>query len=177
MAACPLFIAPRTIPTIVKFNLALSVVGFVVVLFLLLIFGKRSQPWSFLQHTEGTSGWSVGIAWILGVANSMYPFSCTDAAIHIAEEMKSPEKTLPQVLNMTLAIGFATAFPLIFIMMLSMTSTPAVLNATLPFAELFLQSTNSKAITTFVISWVTLVLFSALIGQWVTCGRLIWAFA
>lgn len=36
---------------------------------------------------------------------------------------------------------------------------------------------GSKAITTFIVSWITLILFSALIGQWVTCGRLVWAFA
>ncbi|KAL9598111.1 MAG: hypothetical protein Q9179_004036 [Wetmoreana sp. 5 TL-2023] len=107
----------------------------------------------------------------------MYAFTSTDAAIHIAEEMVHPEKRLVQVLNMTLAIGFATTFPLLVVMMLSMTDVSRVINATLPYGELFLQVTGSKIVTTILMSWVTLALFSALIGQWITCGRLAWAFA
>ena len=107
----------------------------------------------------------------------MYAFSSTDAAIHIAEEMVHPERRLPQVANMTLAIGFATTFPLLLVMMLSMADMDAVVESNLPYAELFQQITNNKAATTFIMCWITLVLFSALIGQWVTCGRLAWAFA
>lgn len=107
----------------------------------------------------------------------MYAFTGTDAAIHIAEEMFHPERRLPQVVNMTLAIGFATSLPLLVTMMLSMADTDAVVNSALPYAELFQQITGSKAVTTFMMCWITLVLFSALIGQWVTCGRLAWAFA
>lgn len=107
----------------------------------------------------------------------MYAFASTDAALHIAEEMIQPERRLPQVLNMTLAIGLATSLPLLVILMLSMANMDAVANSALPYAELFHQITANKIITTIIISWITLVLFSALIGQWVTCGRLLWAFA
>ena len=107
----------------------------------------------------------------------MYAFTSTDAAIHIAEEMVNPERRLPQVLNMTLTIGLATSFPLILVMMLSIVNSDAVVESILPYAELFYQATNNKAATTFMVCWIILVLFSALIGQWVTCGRLVWAFA
>ena len=176
-AACPLFTSPRIIPVILQATLAFSVAGFLIILIILLFLRQHSQHAAILFDTSGTSGWGTGTAWLLGLTNSMYAFTSTDAAIHIAEEMVRPEKRLPQVLNMTLGIGFFTAFPLLVVMMLSMTDVTRVIYATLPYGELFMQITGNKIVTTFLMSWVTLVLFSALIGQWVTCGRLAWAFA
>ena len=96
-------------------------------------------------------------------------------------------------MNLTMAIGFFTAFPLLLVMMLSLADIDNVIHSTLPYAELFYQITDSRTTTILIMWWVTIVLFSALIGQWViqsydvvrikvnmvqvTCGRLAWAFA
>ena len=144
---------------------------------LLLTFRRHSQPIGTLLDTSGSSGWSGGIAWVLGVTNSMYPFACSDAAIHIAEEMINPAKRLLQVAFVILGVGFATAFPLILLMMLSITDKDAVVQSPLPYAEAFYQMTGNKALTIFMTIWVTFILFSALIGQWIVVGRLAWAFA
>ena len=84
---------------------------------------------------------------------------------------------LPLAMNMTMFIGLLTAFPLMLVMMLSLTDVDTVIHSTLPYAESFYQITGSRTITTFIMCWVSIVLFSALIGQWVSCGRLTWAFA
>ena len=76
-----------------------------------------------------------------------------------------------------MTIGLLTAFPLLLVMMLSLTDIDSIIQSTLPYAELFYQITDSRIITTLIMCWVTIVLFSSLIGQWVTCGRLAWAFA
>lgn len=176
--ALPLFIGPRAIPTILQASLSFTVLGFLITTALLLFFRQQTHSPAVLLDTHGSSGWKPGMGWILGVANAMYPFSSTDAAIHIAEEMIDPARRLPQTLNMTLAIGIATALPLAVLTMLCATDIPAVLRAPLPYAEAFLQITGgNRALTTFLTVWITLVLFSALIGQWVTVGRLTWAFA
>lgn len=73
----------------------------------------------------------------MGIGNSMYAFTSTDAAIHIAEEMVDPELRLPQVVNMTLAIGIATSFPLLVMMMLSVANMDAVENSALPMPNYF----------------------------------------
>ena len=106
----------------------------------------------------------LGPAWLLGVTNSIYAFSGTDAVIHIGEEMKDPERRLPQAMSLTMAIGFMSAFPLLLLMMLSMADMDAVVDSTLPYAELFYQITGSKTVTTLTICWVTMALVSALIG-------------
>ena len=174
----PLFLGPQLIPRIVQVSLAFSVTGLIIIFCLVLLLRKQSQPLSFITNPgPGSSGWGIGPAWLLGITNSMYAFGATDAVIHIAEEMKDPEWRLPQAMNLTMTIGFFTAFPLLLVLMLSMANVEAVMHSTLPYAELFHQITGSRIITTLIMCWVTIVLFSALIGQWVTCGRLAWAFA
>ena len=176
LSVTPLFLGPRLIPKILQISLVVSVTGFVAIFCLVLAMRKQSQSFSYITTPRlGNSGWSLGPAWLLGITNSMYTFAGTDAVIHIAEEMSEPERRLPQVMNLTMTIGFMTSFPLLLIMMLSMADMHAVLVSKLAYAELFYQITGSKIATTLIICWVIVVLFSALIGQWVTCGRLAWA--
>ncbi|KAG6986464.1 choline transport protein [Physcia stellaris] len=178
LSLAPLFLSPRLIPTIVQIGVAFSVTGLVLVFYLVLALRKQSRPLSYVMSSfHGTSGWSIWPAWVLGVTNSMYAFSATDAVIHVAEEMKNPERRLPQALNVTMMIGFVTAFPLFLLMMLSVADVDAVLKSRLPYAELFYQITGSKTITTLMACWVTVALFFSVIGEWVTCGRLTWAFS
>ena len=178
LSVSPLFLGPRLIPRILQISLTFSVTGLIIIFCLVLAMRKQSQPFSSITDPgPGRSGWAIGPAWLLGVTNSMYAFSATDAVIHIAEEMNDPERKLPMAMNLTMVIGFMTAFPLLLVMMLSMADIDAILNSTLPYAELFRQITDSRAVTTLIMCWITVVLISALIGQWVTCGRLAWAFA
>lgn len=133
--------------------------------------------------------------------------------IHIAEEMKHPERNIPIVMYgflvsefqaanltlvriLTLTIGFWTAFLLMLALMLGMTNIDAVIDSQFPYAELIYQITRSKLVTTALMCWISMILYcqsesqilmthklltglfiAALIGQWITCGRLAWAFA
>ncbi|KAL8735112.1 MAG: hypothetical protein Q9166_000988 [cf. Caloplaca sp. 2 TL-2023] len=92
-----------------------------------------------------------------------------------------------------MAIGFLTAFPMSLALMFGMTDIDAVLNSSLPSAEIFYQITQSRGIVTFMMCWVILVYYSesarsamglplmtsavALTSQWVTAGRMTWAFS
>ena len=96
--------------------------------------------------------------------------------IHIAEEMKQPERNIPIVMYvshllelqetrlifpriLTLTIGFFTAFPLLLAMMLGMTDIDAVIDSPFPYAELLYQITGSKLVTTAIMCWVSMVLY------------------
>ena len=101
LSVIPLFISPRLIPRIVQISLALSLIGLIVVFCLVLALRKQFQPLSSITTSgPGRSGWAIGPAWLLGITNSMYVFSATDAVIHIAEEMEDPEQKLPQAMNL-----------------------------------------------------------------------------
>lgn len=47
---------------------------------------------------QGRSGWTPGVAWVLGITNALFCYGGTDAAVHIAEEMRSPGRNLPIVM-------------------------------------------------------------------------------
>lgn len=90
-------------------------------------------------------------------------------------------------------IGFLTALPMSLALMFGMRDTDAVLSSKSPNAQIFYQITGSKAIVTFMMCWVILVYFCgwkkeqnqfqadnlivSLTSQWVTAGRMTWAFA
>ena len=62
--------------------------------------------------------------------------------------------------NLTMCIGFLTAFPMSLAMMFGLRDIDAVLNSSLPSAEIFYQITGSKGIVTFMQCWVIVVYFS-----------------
>ena len=98
LSVSPLFLAPRFVPRIVQISLTFSVTGLIIIFCLVLALRKQSQPLSSITSPgPGQSGWEMGPAWLLGITNSMYPFSATDAVIHIAEEMKNPERKVSKV--------------------------------------------------------------------------------
>ncbi|KAI9718467.1 MAG: hypothetical protein M1828_006712 [Chrysothrix sp. TS-e1954] len=178
LTAAPLFLLPRSVPKITQATLILSVSGFVVIFCMLLGLKKQTQPASFItQSGLGKSGWNMGTAWMLGVGNALYAYGSTDGAIHIAEEIPRPGKNIPLAMNLTMLIGFLTAFPMSLALMFGVTDTDKVLDSKLPSAEIFYQITDSKTVVTFMMCWVILVYFMALTSQWVTSGRMTWAFA
>ncbi|CAG8948961.1 hypothetical protein HYFRA_00002089 [Hymenoscyphus fraxineus] len=174
----PLYLTPRSLPLLTTISLWVSLLGFGVIFVVLVAMKKHNNPWPYLTESHlGTSGWGEPTAWILGSINSMYAFSGCDAPIHIAEEVPKPGIKIPAVMNLTMFIGALTTFPLLTLMMYAMRDMQAVITSGLPSAELIYQITESKTVTTFMMCWVILVYTSSLIGQWVTCGRLVWAFA
>jgi choline transport protein len=106
-----------------------------------------------------------------------YAFVATDAAIHIAEEMKRPSSQLPLILNSTIVIGFLTTLPLILAMMFTIRDLDAVLASPLPSLEVYYQATGSAAAATGLQVILTITFFNAIMSEWVTCSRMVWAFA
>jgi choline transport protein len=80
-------------------------------------------------------------------------------------------------MNLCLLIGTSTVFPLVTVLMYTMTDMEAVINSALPSAELIYQATGSKPVTIFLMSWIILAYASAICSAWVASGRITWAFA
>jgi choline transport protein len=79
---CPLFAMPKKISWTVQGTLYLSVLGCVIYLIVVCSMHQSTQPGSFVTRSDlGTSGWSSGVAWLLGIANAMYAFGGTDAGM------------------------------------------------------------------------------------------------
>ncbi|KAJ5775639.1 amino acid/polyamine transporter I [Penicillium nucicola] len=174
----PLLLCPERIPLITILSLYLTLSGFVVWVVTILVMHKHgNSASSIIRPGTGTSGWNGGTAWLLGVINSMYSFGCTDGAIHIAEEIRLPGRRLPQIMNLTMAIGLCTAIPMITIIVVTAKDMEKVMNAGMPAIEVVYQPTGSKRVTIALSVLLTIIYASCLPPQWVTCGRLAWAFA
>ncbi|RKL23004.1 hypothetical protein BFJ68_g1208 [Fusarium oxysporum] len=176
--AVPVFVASKRLAWLVQTALLLSVVGMALWLFIPVGMHQHVNNGSFLVESGlGVSGWGSGAAWILGISNGMYAFGGTDGAIHISEEMTQPGRRVPQVIIMTMFIGFFTALPLFIALMYFMTDLDAVRSAPLPSLELVYQATGNRNITLFLTILLLIVFILSLPSQWVTCGRMAWAFA
>ncbi|EQB51137.1 amino acid permease [Colletotrichum gloeosporioides Cg-14] len=107
----------------------------------------------------------------------MYAFGGTDGVIHISEEMPHPGRRVPQVMMLTMIIGLATAFPLFLSLMFYMKDFAAVISSRLPSLELINQVTGNDKVTLPLFAYILFVYLVCLPSQWVTSGRLAWAFA
>ncbi|KAH6989506.1 amino acid/polyamine transporter I [Ilyonectria sp. MPI-CAGE-AT-0026] len=178
ITAVPVFVASNQLAIVVQTSLFLSLVGMALTLFVTTGMHQHTNEGSFLvQANLGTSGWNSGTAWMLGIANCMYAFGATDGAIHISEEMSQPGRRVPQIIIMTMMIGLLTSLPLFIALMYFMTDLEAVATSPLPSMELIYQATGNRNITIFLVSWILAVYVLALPSQWVSSGRIAWAFA
>lgn len=129
----PLFVAPKRVDVTVQVTLYASLIGMVVSFVIVLAMRKQVQPGSFITQSHlGTSGWSDGTAWLLGIVNAMFTFGGTDGAIHISKEMQHPGRRVPQVMSATMAIGLLTTLPLFLALMFCMKDLDTVTSSPLP---------------------------------------------
>ncbi|KAF5585852.1 HNM1-choline permease [Fusarium subglutinans] len=112
-------------------------------------------PGTIMLENRGISGWNAGTGWLLSIAAALYCFAGNGAVTHIAEELLSPGRKLPQVLNMSMAMGIVIVIPF----------------------EVFYQATGSKAAATGLQAYLTFLYYTFIPSQWVTCSRITWAFA
>ncbi|KAK7191822.1 hypothetical protein PSPO01_02271 [Paraphaeosphaeria sporulosa] len=180
----PLYMIPKRIPLTVQITLYASLAGCLVWFITTLAMKQHTQPGSFITATEyGTSGWSYSTAWLLGISNAMYAYGGTDGAIHISEEMPSPSRRVPQVMSVTVWIGLFSSVPLIIALLFCITDLDAITSSPLPSLEIIFQATGSRTSTAILSVWLLVVYISrlhktvCLSAQFLTVGRLAWAFA
>ncbi|KAF2798207.1 amino acid transporter [Melanomma pulvis-pyrius CBS 109.77] len=174
----PLFVAPKKITWTVQASLYLSLVGCATLFVTVLAMKGKTQSRSFItQPGLGSSGWSDSTAWLLAISNAMYTFGGTDGAIHISEEMHLPGRRVPQIMGVTLVVGLLSSLPLFIALMFCMTDLDAVRSSPLPSLEIIYQATGSRVATSILMIWALAAYIVCLSAQWVTSGRIAWAFA
>ncbi|KAF5641399.1 choline transporter [Fusarium sp. NRRL 52700] len=174
----PIFAFPKSVPKITTGSMYLSLGGFVAWFVVLLATKSRTNDASFvLASDQGSSGWNSGTAWILGITNAMYNYGGSDSPIHIAEEMHSPGRKLPIVMNSTMLIAVFTAVPMMVAAMFKITDVEAVMNSGFPAVELLYQATGNRNLTIVMAVWLIIVFASCMPPQFITAGRVTWAFA
>ncbi|PLB46239.1 choline transporter [Aspergillus steynii IBT 23096] len=175
----PVFAVSSRISLVAQAALYLSLAGYLIFFIVSLAMHQQTQPGSFVVASgQGNSGWGQGTAWMLAVSNAMYAFGGTDGAvIHICEEIPRPARRVPQVMIMTMIIGLITCLSLFIVLMFFISDMDAVRTSPLPSLEVIHQVTGSRSVTLGLFILLFVVYLSCLPSQWVSSGRIAWAFA
>ncbi|OAA60374.1 Amino acid/polyamine transporter I [Niveomyces insectorum RCEF 264] len=193
---------PRQIPLIEKVLFFASLGAFVVFFISVLAMSDvKSSGAKVFTKWRNQSGWPDGFAFLLATGTAMYDYIGTDAVIHLAEvsqvlalhpsayisvaifgltgnkEIPRPSKNVPQVMNMTMAMGIFTALLWTIAFMFSVTDYDAIGSSAQPLMEILDQALGKPKVVTFYTCWFLFVYVGCALSNVATAGRLAWAFA
>ncbi|WWC87420.1 uncharacterized protein L201_002309 [Kwoniella dendrophila CBS 6074] len=161
--------------------MVLSIVGSLVIIITLLAKASPRASGSFVfASVTNATGWnSPVIAWLIGLLPSSYAFIGFDIVYHVSEEMPNAKKEGPTAANWTIAFSGISAWVIIVCVLFSISDLDRVLGTSygLPFAQICMDATNSKAATTIFILILLIVFSNATRGNTISAGRTLMAFA
>ncbi|OQO05760.1 hypothetical protein B0A48_09854 [Cryoendolithus antarcticus] len=144
------------------------------------------QPASFVFATFiNNTGYSQnGLAFIVGLIGTNWPFACLDSATHLAEEVPRPERNIPIAICGTVAIGFTTAWFFAVAMFFSLygsiedlTNTPTSTPILALFASALTGRRGQIAGAIVLESMILTTGMGCMIASHTWQSRLVWSFA
>ncbi|KZF20763.1 choline transporter [Xylona heveae TC161] len=171
----------RVLPKVATVTLYTSLVSFIVILITVPARAPTHQTAKFVfANFVNNTGWkSNGIAFIVGLINTNWPFACLDCATHMAEEVAQPERMIPISILGTVAIGFCTSWTYCVSMFFSMNNLDNLFSTPteVPILELFYQALGNKAGAIVLESLILATGIGCLIASHTWQSRLCWSFA
>lgn len=172
----------KPLPKISALSLYMSLLSFITIIIVILAKADgefQSAKFVFATFDNGT-GWSKsGIAFIVGLINPNWSFSCLDCATHIAEELIHPERDVPIAIMGTVAIGFVTSFCYLISMFFSIKNMDDIFssNTGVPIMDIFYQVVGSRAGAIGLEVLIMLTAIGCNINSHIWQARLCWSFA
>ncbi|RAL65257.1 hypothetical protein DID88_001363 [Monilinia fructigena] len=171
----------QILPTLGTVTLYTSLLSFTAILVYVPSQAPTHQDIKFVFATFiNNTGWSNNaIAFIVGLVNTNWAFSCLDSAVHLAEEVHQPEVVIPISIMATIAIGFTTAWFFIVAMFFSLNKFDTIVGTLtrVPILELFYQSVGNKSAAILLESFIMTTGIGCLIACHTWQSRLCWTFA
>ncbi|KAI5964714.1 uncharacterized protein KGF55_001783 [Candida pseudojiufengensis] len=172
----------RPLPAISTATLYISLLSFFIIIVVVLSMHSGEFQDAKVVFTEfnNSTGWnSSAIAFIIGLVNPNWAFSCLDAATHIAEETLHPETQIPIAIIGTVVVGFITAFSYCVAMFFSINDIEGIMtsNTGVPIMDIFYQATSSKAAAVGLQCLILLTAFSCNIGCHTWSSRIAYSFS
>lgn len=89
---------------------ALSLVSFLVILVTCLALSTKNSSTAVWTTFDNATGWPSAITFLTGLVTPAAMYGGIDACLHLAEECKQPERTVPKAVMCVVAIGSTTGF-------------------------------------------------------------------
>lgn len=172
----------RSLPIVSSSSLYISLTSFFVITVTVLACssGQFNDPKFVFATFYNQTGWqNAGIAFIMGLINPAWSFSCLDCATHMAFEVEKPERVIPISIMGTIAIGFITSFCYVISMFFSIRDIEELLNSTTgaPILDIYNQALNNKHGAIFLGCLVLFTSFGCVIACHTWQARLCWSFS
>lgn len=172
----------KPLPMISQSALYVSLLSFVVITITVLAKSSghyQSASFVFSDFSNGTGWSSSGIAFIVGLINPNWSFSCLDAATHLAEETLTPETDIPKAIIGTVLIGFFTSFIYVIAMFFSIRNLDDILKSNIgaPILDIYHQAIGNRGGAIVLGCFFVLTLVGCNISSHTWQARLCWSFA
>ena len=170
------------LPIVGNSALYVSLTAFITITITVLVCSRghyQNADFVFVEFNNGTGWKSSGVAFLIGLINPNWSFSCLDCATHLAEEVANPESIIPKAILGTVTIGFLTSFPYVISMFFCIRNLDDIMNSTtgLPILDIYYQALQSKggALVLGLLVFATAVCCTISCHTWQ--ARLTWSFA
>ncbi|KAI1401690.1 amino acid transporter [Hypoxylon fuscum] len=156
-----------------------SLLGVVIISIVLLATSDKNDAHYVFAEFQNETGWSDGMAWILGLLQSALSLIGFDAALHMTEEMPRPAIDAPRAIIYAVMVGGVTGTAFILVILGCITDPDTVLNTptNMPIAELILQGTGSRAAATILTLMLAVCFINGTNGCVTSSSRLLFAMA
>ncbi|KAF4990282.1 hypothetical protein FDECE_14425 [Fusarium decemcellulare] len=170
----------RLLPTANLISGVVHVVSFVAALAVLAVMAEKNSAHFVFVDVQNLTGWSSdGVAWMVGLVSTIYPFLGYDAACHLSEEIPYAARNVP--LAIMGSIGLNGLMGLVFATMILFSTPPLenILNSPtgFPFIQIFFDITKNHAAATILSLIVVVIAMAATVAGITSTSRTLWAFA
>ncbi|KAJ5405509.1 hypothetical protein N7465_006793 [Penicillium sp. CMV-2018d] len=157
-----------------------NVASFVIVTATILAMNDHKQPASFVfQDFQNGTGFSTGMAAIIGVLQACFGMCCYDAPSHMTEEMKSASKEAPKAIVLAVILGAVTGFAFLVTLCFCIGDIETTANTStgVPVIQIIYDSTGSKVATCILSSLISVIVIVAGNNILAEGSRSVYAFA
>lgn len=172
----------KALPSIAKAALYISLASYFVITITVLACssGSYQTPHFVFVQFDNQTGWSSSaIAFITGLINPNWCFSCLDCATHMAEEAEEPERKIPIAIMGTVAIGFITSFTYVIAMFFSIQNFDDIMtsNTGVPILDIINQAVKNRGGVMFLMTMFLLTAWGCNISGQTWMSRLCWSYS
>lgn len=172
----------KYLPYIANYALYVSLFSYVVITVTVLVCARgnyNTARFVFVEFDNNTGWSSAAIAFIVGLVNPNWSFSCLDSASHLAEEVHGADRVIPIAIIGTVTIGLVTALSYAIAMFFCVTNLSAIINSStgLPILDIYYQALRSKPGALCLGTLLFLTALGCTISSHTWQARLCWSFS
>lgn len=104
--------------------------AFLVILVTCLALSTKSSSVAVWTTFDNATGWPSGVTFLTGLVTPAAMYGGIDAVLHLAEEVKEPQRTVPKAIMSIITIGFVTGFAFSIAMCYGITDIQPLIGAT-----------------------------------------------